>query len=76
MRCPLCSAQLHEDDVDLCEACSEGWWASTENARQIVAWEANGGLDQRDERWERIYATSVADYVRRMQFERANGGRT
>jgi len=69
MRCPLCSAQLHEDDVDLCEACSEGWWASPEHERQLCAWEASGPGDQH----AHVLATAVADYVRRVNAARFHG---
>ena len=75
MRCPLCSAQIHEDDLDLCQDCDFGWLASPECARQFTAWKINGGIDQRDGRWEPVHATALADYVRRVQSERAHGGR-
>jgi len=60
--------------VDLCAACWPAWIASAENERQRAAWATNGGLDQRDGRWEPVHATALADYVRRVQSERANGG--
>jgi len=71
MRCPLCSAQLHEDDLDLCEGCEGGWQASAEHERQLAAWEGHGPGPEH----ANILATAVADYVRRVQFERAHGGR-
>jgi len=70
MRCPVCSAHLHEDDVDLCEGCEGGWRASPEDERQFRAWTLHGPGPEH----ANILATAVADYVRRVQSERAHGG--
>lgn len=74
--CALCGERPRAcEGMPLCSHCNEGYLGSPECERQLRVWEATGGVARPNpDPWIAIDTAAEADYVRRIQSERRNGG--